>query len=308
MRLGVLDVGSNTVHLLVVDAYRGGPPLPQASHRSTLRLMRFLEPSGAISAAGVDAILTAVGDAAEQAREAGVDELLPFATSAIREAVNGPEVLDLVAERTGVELRVLSGEDEARITYLAVRRWYGWSAGRILLLDIGGGSLEVASGDTDHPELAVSLPLGAGRSTATFLPDDPPTDEQVAALRRHAQEVLAEPVELFTKLPGPAHVVGSSKTIRSLARLAGSATDGVGARDRNVLTRAALDDWLPRIARIPVGARDALPGITADRAYQVVAGGIVLSETMRALRVDELDVSPWALREGLILRYLDDLR
>ncbi|MBM7831420.1 exopolyphosphatase/guanosine-5'-triphosphate,3'-diphosphate pyrophosphatase [Agromyces cerinus] len=307
MRLGVLDVGSNTVHLLVVEAHPGARPIPTASHKSVLRLMRYLEPDGAISAEGVTAILTAVGGAASAAREAGIEELLAFATSAIREATNGEAVLDLVERDTGVRLQVLSGDDESRLTYLAVRRWYGWSAGRLLLFDIGGGSLELAQGNDEVPDVARSLPLGAGRSTISFLPDDPPSPEQVARLRAHARAVLAEAVEPFKALPAPNHVVGSSKTIRSLARLAGSVEDGFGDTERSILTRDGLDDWTPRLARIPADARPALPGITADRTFQIVAGAVVLSETMRAFGVDELEVSPWALREGLILRRLDRL-
>ncbi|MFB9310694.1 exopolyphosphatase/guanosine-5'-triphosphate,3'-diphosphate pyrophosphatase [Agromyces hippuratus] len=307
MRLGVLDVGSNTVHLLVVEAHPGARPIPTASHKSVLRLMRYLEPDGAISAEGVAAILTAVGGAASAARDAGIEELLAFATSAIREAANGEAVLDLVERDTGVRLQVLSGDDESRLTYLAVRRWYGWSAGRLLLFDIGGGSLELAQGIDEVPDVARSLPLGAGRSTISFLPDDPPSPEQVSRLRAHAREVLAEAVEPFKSLPSPNHVVGSSKTIRSLARLAGSVEDGFGDTERSILTREGLDDWTPRLARIPADARPALPGITADRTFQIVAGAVVLSETMRAFGVDELEVSPWALREGLILRRLDRL-
>ena len=307
MRLGVLDVGSNTVHLLVVEAHPGARPIPTASHKSVLRLMRYLEPDGAISAEGVAAILTAVGGAASAAREAGIEELLAFATSAIREAANGEAVLDLVERDTGVRLQVLSGDDESRLTYLAVRRWYGWSAGRLLLFDIGGGSLEIAQGIDEVPDVARSLPLGAGRSTIAFLPDDPPSPQQVARLRAHAREVLAEAVEPFKALPSPNHVVGSSKTIRSLARLAGSVEDGFGDTERSILTREGLEDWTPRLARIPADARPALPGITADRTFQIVAGAVVLSETMRAFGVDELEVSPWALREGLILRRLDRL-
>jgi exopolyphosphatase / guanosine-5'-triphosphate,3'-diphosphate pyrophosphatase len=307
MRLGVLDVGSNTVHLLVVEAHPGARPIPTASHKSVLRLMRYLEPDGSISSEGVAAILTAVGGAASAAREAGIEELLAFATSAIREAANGVEVLDLVERDTGVRLQVLSGDDESRLTYLAVRRWYGWSAGRLLLFDIGGGSLEIAQGIDEVPDVARSLPLGAGRSTISFLPDDPPSAEQVAKLRAHARSVLGEALESFRELPSPDHVVGSSKTIRSLARLAGSVEDGVGSTERSVLTREGLDDWTPRLAKIPADARPALPGITADRTFQIVAGAVVLSEAMRAFRVDELEVSPWALREGLILRRLDRL-
>lgn len=305
MRLGVLDVGSNTVHLLVVDAHPGARPIPTASHKSVLRLMRYLEPDGAISREGVAAILSSVGEAAKVAREAGIDELLAFATSAIREAANGEHVLDLVERETGVRLSVLSGDDEARLTFLAVRRWFGWSAGRILLFDIGGGSLEIAQGGDEVPEVARSLPLGAGRSTIAFLPDDPPSSEQVDRLREHARAVLATAVADFGGLDSPDHVVGSSKTIRSLARLAGWTEDGVGSDERSILRRKGLDDWIPRLARIPADARPALPGITADRTFQIVAGAVVLSEAMRAFDVSELDVSPWALREGLILRRLD---
>ncbi len=306
MRLGVLDVGSNTVHLLVVEAHPGARPIPTASHKSVLRLMRYLE-EGAINDEGVTAILEAVGDAADAAREAGIDELLSFATSAIRDATNGEEVLERVARETGVELQVLSGDDEARLTFLAVRRWYGWSADRILLFDIGGGSLELAQGIDEVPDVARSVPLGAGRSTIAFLPDDPPSAEQVSQLREHARKVLAKAVKPFRDLPAPDHVVGSSKTIRSLAKLAGDVEEGLGSSERIVLSRRALDDWTPRLAKIPADARPALPGITADRTFQIVAGAVVLSEAMRAFEVEELEVSPWALREGLILRRIDHL-
>ncbi|WP_173924513.1 Ppx/GppA phosphatase family protein [Agromyces sp. Marseille-P2726] len=305
MRLGVLDVGSNTVHLLVVDAHRGARPIPETSRKSVLRLMRYLEPDGAISEVGVRAIIEAVAGAAAAAEEAAVDEFLPIATSAIREAANGEDVLARVARETGVELQVLPGEAEAHLTFLAVRRWYGWSAENLLVFDIGGGSLELTQGRDEVPDVALSLPLGAGRSTVEFLPDDPPSTDQVARLREHARAVLADAVGAFDDLPAPDHVVGSSKTIRSLARLAGHVAEGVGSTDRAILTRRGLDDWTPRLAKLPADARPALPGITVDRTFQIVAGAVVLSEAMHAFEVRELEVSPWALREGAILRRLD---
>jgi exopolyphosphatase/guanosine-5'-triphosphate,3'-diphosphate pyrophosphatase len=306
MRLGVLDVGSNTIHLLVVDAHPGARPLPAATHKSVLRLMRYITDDGSISAEGETAILEAIRSAVDVGRAEGVDELLPFATSAIREATNGPAILERIRDETGVELQVLSGADEARLTFLAVRRWSGWSSGSLLLLDIGGGSLEIASGADEYPDTAVSLPLGAGRSTIGFLHDDPPTDEQLAALRDHARTTLAQAVEQFTGR-GREHVIGTSKTIRSLARLAGSTAPGPGGTERSLLRRSELADWVPRLAQLPAEARTALPGITADRTFQIVAGGVVLREAMRALDVVELEVCPWALREGIILRYLDHL-
>ncbi len=236
-----------------------------------------------------------------------VDELLATATRAVREATNGPEVIARIEAALGQELQVLGGESEARFTFLAVRRWFGWSAGQILLFDIGGGSLEIAAGGDELPEAAASVPLGAGRMTIEFLPDDPPGEDAVDALRAHARAVLAPVVETFRAQPRPDHVVGSSKAIRSLAKLAGYPMPGWSGIERMLLPRAALGSWIPRLARIPASARQELPGITPDRTFQIVAGAVVLHAAMTALKVDELEVSPWALREGVLLRYIESM-
>lgn len=307
MRLGVLDIGSNTVHLLVADARPGGRPLATTSERTVLRLMRYLTPDGSISDEGVTALVEAVTRARDVAAAEKVDELLATATSAVREATNGPEVIARIEEALGQELQVLGGESEARFTFLAVRRWFGWSAGQILLFDIGGGSLELAAGSDELPEVAASVPLGAGRMTIEFLPDDPPGLDAVDQLRAHTRSMLAPVVEQFLAQPRPDHVVGSSKAIRSLAKLAGDPMPGWSGSDRMLLPRAALGSWIPRLARIPAAARQELPGITADRALQIVAGAVVLHAAMTALKVDELEVSPWALREGVLLRYTESM-
>ncbi len=183
MRLGVLDVGSNTVHLLVVDAHPGARPLPAHSHKAELRLAELLDEAGAIGPLGVDRLVATVTEALRAAEDKGCEDVLPFATSAVREATNADQVLERVRIETGVDLAVLSGEEEARLTFLAARRWFGWSAGKLLVLDIGGGSLEIAVGIDEEPDTAVSLPLGAGRLTGAWLPDDPAQPEQVRALR-----------------------------------------------------------------------------------------------------------------------------
>lgn len=304
-RLGVLDIGSNTVHLLTVDVRLGGRPIPQRSHKRTLRLMRYLDAEGAISEEGVEALLAAISECAGIARDEHLDDFVVMATSALREAANGEQVIARIEREAEVRLDILSGPDEARLTFLAVRRWFGWSAGRILLLDIGGGSLEVAIGGDEEPDVALSLPLGAGRSTVGFFHSDPPSPADQRALRLYAKAVLDDAVARVKPFGKPDHVVGSSKTIRSLARLAGNLMPGVGDADRAVLTRKQLDDWLPRLAKMDADSRSALPGITPDRTFQVIAGGIVLSEAMRAFTLKELDVSPWALREGRLLQMLD---
>lgn len=307
MRLGVLDVGSNTVHLLVVDAHPGARPVHYSSTKSTLRLMQYLESDGAISPAGCDRIMETLHTAKKHIDKENVDELLPMATSALREAKNGDKLLKRIRKEVGIDLQVMSGADEARVTFLAVRRWFGWAAGRIMLVDIGGGSLELAIGSDELPEHAMSLPLGAGRMTKMFLKSDPPSDKDLDALRSHIREQLPAAQKQFAKRTRADQFVGSSKTIRSLARLAGSVIDGVGPDDLISLSRWRLDDWLPRMAQIPADFRRALPGVTQDRAYQIVAGGYVLSEVMHAFEIETLNVSPWAMREGVLLDYLDRL-
>jgi exopolyphosphatase/guanosine-5'-triphosphate,3'-diphosphate pyrophosphatase len=305
VRLGVLDIGSNTVNLLVADARPGVRPVTSTAFRQVLRLMRFLDESGAINADGVAALLDAAADARRAAEAENVAALLTIATSALREATNGPETIAQIERITGVPLQVLDGPGEARYTFLAIRRWFGWSAGEILMLDIGGGSLEVAAGANELPDVALSVPLGAGRVTVGYLPDDPPSPDAIARLRKHVDAEL-EPVRAaMAQHPSPDHVVGSSKTIRSLARLAGTTQPGWAGDDRLLLTRSGLKSWIPRMAAMPAEARQQLPGITPERTFQIVGGAVVLHATMKALGVDELEVSPWALREGVLLRYLE---
>jgi exopolyphosphatase/guanosine-5'-triphosphate,3'-diphosphate pyrophosphatase len=307
VRLGVLDIGSNTVHLLVANARPGGRPLATTSNRTILRLMRYLEPDGSISEEGVRALEAAVTEARAVVARENVDELLATATSAVRDATNGEEVIARIEAALGQELQVLGGETEARYTFLAVRRWFGWAAGQILLLDIGGGSLELAAGADELPDAAASVPLGAGRMTVAYLPQDPPGEDAVERLREHARATLAPVVEAFATLPRPDHVVGSSKAIRSLAKLVGYPAPGWAGNERMLLPRSALGSWIPRLAKIPASARQELPGITPDRTFQIVAAAVVVHTAMRMLDVDELEVSPWALREGVLLRYSESI-
>ena len=241
------------------------------------------------------------------ARKEGAEDILAIATSAIREATNGPETLEALSQEAGVAIEVLPGDDEARLTFLAARRWYGWGAGRLLVLDIGGGSLEIAAGNDEIPDVALSLPLGAGRMTKEFLwEDDPPKPKQVSALREYVRHKLGGAIGSGHALAGD-HVVATSKTFRSLARLAGMPRDVLGAGQRYRMTLANLEDWTPRICKLSAEDRTVLPGIGTNRARQIAAGSIVAEEAMRALKVKEVEICPWALREGVLLKYLDAL-
>ena len=305
MRLGVLDVGSNTVHLLVVDAHRGGHPDPVRSHKNELHLAELLHADGSLGEDGAGALCEAVSDAQEAARDEGVEDLVAFATSAVRDATDSARVLSRVRDSTGVELEVLPGEDEARLTFLAVRRWFGWSSGRLLCLDIGGGSLELATGVDEEPDVALSVPLGAGRLTRDRLGGDPPRKRDVAALREHVRGVLAEAVPVLCATGAADRGVVTSKTFRSLARLDGAAPYSEGPRVPRRLTLAGLDRTVELLAGMRVSDRARLPGVSPSRAAQLLAGAVVAQESLRAFGLESVDVCPWALREGVILRRLD---
>ncbi|HSP36375.1 MAG TPA: Ppx/GppA phosphatase family protein [Frankiaceae bacterium] len=308
MRLGVLDVGSNTIHLLVVDAHPGAAPLPAASIKTPLRLSQLLSNDGSLGPEGARKLCDTLVDARREAEKLGAEDLLAFATSAVRDATNAGEVLADVRRRSGVDLQVLPGDDEARLTFLAVRRWFGWSAGRLLALDIGGGSLEVACGQDEDPDVAASLPLGASRLTRDWLPGDPPKRSAVAGLRKYVKAQVAGLVPRLYELGEPDRVVATSKTFRSLARIAGAAPYSKGPYVRRVLTAADAEDLVGRLAKMPSTQRTCLPGVSADRADQLLAGAVVAAEAMNLLGVGELDICPWALREGVILRRLDHLQ
>lgn len=305
MRLGVLDVGSNTVHLLVVDAHRGAHPTPARSEKTVLRLAERLTPAGLLSKRGADDLVRTVAEAKASSVRLGCAELMAFATSAVREAGNSAEVLARVAEETGVELRVLSGEDEARYTFLAARRWYGWSAGNLLVADIGGGSLELASGIDEKPDFAVSVPLGAGRTTRTRFTADPPSRTEVAETAEWLVEQLAPVAKRAAKFGRPDRAVATSKTFRTLARLTGAAPSSAGPRVRRVLTESGLSQLIAFVSRMSATDLAELDGVSPSRSHQLLAGALVAQATMRALSLTELEIGPWALREGVILRRLD---
>jgi exopolyphosphatase/guanosine-5'-triphosphate,3'-diphosphate pyrophosphatase len=305
VRLGVLDVGSNTVHLLVVDAHRGAHPVPASSQRSVLRLAERLTETGDLSEEGIDDLVRTVAEAKRSSAELGCADLMAFATSAVRDCGNVTDVLARVRDTTGVELRVLTGKDEAKLTFLAARRWLGWSAGRLLVLDIGGGSLELAIGMDEAPDYAKSVPLGAGRLTRERFTSDPPSRAEVDDTVKWLADQLTSVAKKVAKQGAPDRVVATSKTFRTLARLTGAAPSAAGPRARRVLTEPGLRQLIAFVTRMSAADLAELEGVSASRSHQLVAGALVADATMRALSLQELEICPWALREGVILRRLD---
>jgi exopolyphosphatase / guanosine-5'-triphosphate,3'-diphosphate pyrophosphatase len=307
MRLGVLDVGSNTVHFLVVDAHQGGRPLPVFSHKAELQLGNSLEEGNRLSRSCALRLRAFVAEALQIAEDKGVEELLAFATSAVRDAANGDDVLASVRSATGVDIAVLPGPEEARLTFLAARRWFGWSSGKVLMLDIGGGSLEIAVGIDEVPDVTISLPLGAGRLTRNWLTRDPPTADETRQLRRHVRAEIARRAGEVTRLGSADRAVATSKTFRQLARIAGAAPSGEGSYVRRVVSHADIAELAKRLATMSVAERADMPGVSRTRAPQLAAGALVADAAMDLFGLNELEICPWALREGVILRRIDAL-
>src|SRR5262245_28492496 len=306
MRLGVLDIGSNTGHLLVVDAHRGAAPLPAYSHKETLRLAEHLE-DGQVTKGGIKALTKFVADAVVVAEDKGAQDMLGFATSAVRDAGNCDAVLDHVAEQTGVRIAVLPGAEEARLTFLAVRRWFGWSAGRLAVFDIGGGSLEIAGGADEEPDAAWSIPLGAARLARDHLAARTPDERDIRALRKKIRAGIAEDAGHLLRVGRPDMAAATSKTFRSLARICGAAPSGDGPMVDRVLTLENLRAWIPQLVAMDLDDLAALPGVSPSRTHQIVPGALVAEAVMDIFDLGELQICPWALREGVILQRLDQL-
>ncbi|MCQ4206213.1 Ppx/GppA phosphatase family protein [Streptomyces longispororuber] len=304
MRISVVDVGSNTVRLAIADA-RDGAPLPVHTAKRRLRLSEQVDGERRLGPCAVESIVEAVRAACAEAERWGSDEPFAFATAIVRDAPNRDEVLRAVEEGTGVRLRVLPGEVEAELTFLAARRWMGWRAGPLGVLDIGGGTLEVAFGRGRLPDFAISLPLGAGRLTREHLRDgEPPSDETLRTLRRHVRHQLRD-VAARIRWEGPLTAAATSRTFTQLARLCGAPPGRHGPFVRRELTRKALGCAVTELAALPAARRAELPGISAPRAAQSLAGALVGHTAMKLMGIRALTISPWAIREGILLRRIE---
>jgi len=301
MRLGVLDVGSNTVHLQVVDTSPGARPNPTFNYKEELRLTQYITEENLISDEGIEKLRSSIKRAIEQSASVQTQELLPFATSALREASNSEKIISSINKDFHIDLQVLTGEEEAKLTFLAARRWFGWSSGRLLVIDIGGGSLEMAAGVDESPEIATSLPLGAARLTKDFLKGDPYTDKSLRALRDHIENKLEQILPSLVKHQESDRAIATSKTLRTLARLSGDWFDGTGKN----ITVEAIRKISAKLSEMDESTRAKLPGVSENRSSQIVAGSLVAESVMRNLDIRELEICPWALREGVVLKWMD---
>jgi len=299
---GVLDVGCHSALLTVVQGRPGAVLEPVFSRKVRLRLHETLDHKGRLDQAGVHSVERAVAEAvAANPRQRG-PEVFAFATSVIRDAPNRDAIIARVARTTGTRLRVLTGEEEARLAYVAARQWAGPKAGPLLVLDIGGGTVEIASGTGDQPDRVYSLPLGARRITRDWLPGNTtPSPRRLAEIRKYLRQSLEAVPDLPRADPG-ARVLACSKTFEQLARL--TAARGKAPRAARQLALPQLHASAALLAGAKPSHRGKLPGISRHRAEQSLAGALIAQALMEACGAKRVEICPWSTREGLLLERL----
>ncbi|WP_330292549.1 Ppx/GppA phosphatase family protein [Streptomyces sp. NBC_00576] len=299
---GVLDVGCHSALLTVVRRRPGTVLEPVFSRKVRLRLHETLDRKGRLDKVGMKSVERAVAEAvAADSRPRG-PEVFAFATSVIRDAPNRDEIIARVARTTGTRLRMLTGEEEARLAYVAARQWAGPMAGQLLVLDIGGGTVEIASGTGEQPRVVHSLPLGARRITRDLLPGGTvPSRRCLAEILQHLRRSL-EAVPGLPQAELGGRVLASSKTFEQLARLA--AAQSRTPRTKRRLTLSQVHTAVSLLADATPSHRAKLPGISRHRAEQSLAGALIAQALMETCGAKSVEICPWSTREGLLLEHL----
>jgi exopolyphosphatase/guanosine-5'-triphosphate,3'-diphosphate pyrophosphatase len=303
MRLAAIDIGTNSVHMIVV---RVRPDLSFEivdREKEMVRLGAGGLDGRRLTESAMDAALLALSRFRRLAESHQVDQILASATSATREADNGPEFLAAILDRTGIRVRVISGTEEARLIHLAAVYGVDVARGRAVVVDIGGGSVEITWG-RERPQLAKSFKLGVIRLTERFVEADPLPQRDERRLVRHIRSAIEGHAGAIAKA-GFDRVIGTSGTILSLGTMAASADGGAPEELRNLRIPAAqIRSIREQVTRLPLAERLKLPGLEARRGDIVVAGAVLLDTILRALGAREITLCDLALREGLVLDYI----
>jgi exopolyphosphatase/guanosine-5'-triphosphate,3'-diphosphate pyrophosphatase len=302
MRIAALDLGSNSFHLLVADVHPDGTFEAVAREKEMLRLGDDVTRNDRISAPAADRAVATVRRLKQLADALGATEVLAKATSALRTAANGSEVVDRIEDETGVEVEVISGLEEARLIFAAVRASVVIDPAPALGIDIGGGSVEFTIGDAAGLRWAESVTLGVGRLTAEFVGDDPPSKSERKRLEDHIRATL-EPLLPDVVSRSPRMCVGTSGTINDLARMTIAMQTGEVPTVSNGLRvdRGPLLELNDRILRSKIADRRRMPGLEEKRVELLPAGSMLLVTALDLFDVETLTISDWALREGIVL-------
>jgi exopolyphosphatase/guanosine-5'-triphosphate,3'-diphosphate pyrophosphatase len=299
-RVAVVDVGSNSTRLFLCEGV--GPGGPEGERTTTITgLRRGAAADGTVTAEALERLRECLAGYGDRIRGFGADQIVAVGTSAVRDAPNRPAIEEIVERELGAKLRVLSGAQEAELSYVGARLAVAGEE-PVLVMDIGGGSTELVRGDANGPGAAVSMDVGAVRFTEAFLRDDPPTAEQVTALRNEVTELA---IPTIVALGGPAPVIGVAGTMTSLAAIAYGRYDPDVVHG-SILAIDEVEEMAQRLAAMPLAERRHVPGLHPERATSIVAGALIACAVLRAAAADHVAVSERDLLDGAVLRLAHD--
>jgi exopolyphosphatase/guanosine-5'-triphosphate,3'-diphosphate pyrophosphatase len=305
VKLAAIDIGTNSIHLVVVE-FDGRTFQVIDREKSMVRLGLGMFGEMRLTERAFNEGVEVLGRYTKLAESRGVDEILAVATSATREAENGTEFLNAIFQRTGVMPRVISGSEEARLIFLAVRHSIDLGGERGLVIDIGGGSVEVAVGDADEVMLAQSMRLGVQRLLHRQGGSQPLGNRELYELSGYVQGAAAE-VMAEAKRFGATRFVGTSGTIRTLGEATHLSAGGAPFRSLNAqsVKRRDLRELVRRLSEADAAKRAKIPGIAEGRADTIHLGGVLLLELLEMARAEELTLCDTSLREGVIWDYIE---
>ena len=305
MKLAAIDIGTNSIHLVVVE-FDGRTFHVIDREKSMVRLGLGMFGEMRLTERAFNEGVQVLGRYTKLAESRGVEEILAVATSATREADNGTDFLNAIFDATGVMPRVISGSEEARLIFLAVKHAIDLGGERGLVIDIGGGSVEVAVGSSQEVVLAQSMRLGVQRLLHRQRGAQPLSTRELYELSGYVQGAAAE-VMAEAKRYGATRFIGTSGTIRTLGEGAHLLAGGQPFRSLNAqaIKRRDLRELVKRLCESDVGKRAKMAGIGEARADTVHLGGVLLLELLEMVGADELTLCDASLREGVIWDYIE---
>jgi exopolyphosphatase/guanosine-5'-triphosphate,3'-diphosphate pyrophosphatase len=304
MRLAAIDVGSNSIHMVIAQVDAAGGISELSRSREMVGLGRMSFPSHRLSGQAMERAMITLRRFVSEANRWQCERTLAIATSAVRESENGGEFLERVRRELGVHVRVVSARDEARLIYLGVRQATDLDGGPHLILDIGGGSVEfIVAAGADKPLLLESRKLGAARMTARYIKSDPVEARELKALLSHYDAELT-PVLDEVRRHRPVRMLGTSGAVENLAAVCSGNTGGGSASASAMLRRTDLQKLVDQLIESRAEDRARIKGLDDKRRDQILAAAILVLEVFRRLDIDRLEVCRSALREGILVDYL----
>jgi exopolyphosphatase / guanosine-5'-triphosphate,3'-diphosphate pyrophosphatase len=299
LRLAAIDVGSNSVHMIVAQADADGGVTTLWRMKEMVGLGRISFPSRRLTAEAIERAVSTLSRFKQAAQQRGCEKIIAIATSAVREATNGGDLIERIRRQLKLYAKVVSAKDEARLIYLGVRHAVDLGEKPHLIIDIGGGSVELIVGDSLGAALLESRKLGAARMTAKFVKSDPLSKEDRRAMLRHYDSELGETVRKIKDL-NVVKVIGTSGTLENLANLCGDKDDA----GKPCISRKSFDRVLKMLLGTDTAEREQIGGLDDTRKEQILAAAVLVGYLFEHIGMKRIHLCDAALREGILVDYL----